>query len=221
MAANQRGPAAVLVHRQAVEPSLSSSSWNAALWPRVQWGVVPVEKGRLRAVRRPGQSQHLFSSPRREFQGDSARADLCELFTRRGPLLRGLPRAGQPRGDARRFPHAARVDPPAEHAPAAALRPCRERRRRPPRLGVHYPADIQLIFDAKCTKCRRRGTGSRAELTGEVTAVLQHLVRRVGQEGIGRADHRRVHPYLVSSRAIRATTTAYLPPRRLGCPQAR
>ena len=25
------------------EPSLSSSSWKAALWPRVQWGVVPVE----------------------------------------------------------------------------------------------------------------------------------------------------------------------------------
>ena len=25
-------------------PSLSSSSWKAALWPRVQWGVVPVEK---------------------------------------------------------------------------------------------------------------------------------------------------------------------------------
>jgi hypothetical protein len=26
------------------QPSLSSSSWKAALWPRVQWGVVPVEK---------------------------------------------------------------------------------------------------------------------------------------------------------------------------------
>ncbi len=25
-------------------PSLSSSSWKAALWPRVQWGVVPVEE---------------------------------------------------------------------------------------------------------------------------------------------------------------------------------
>ena len=24
--------------------SLSSSKWKAALWPRVQWGVVPVEK---------------------------------------------------------------------------------------------------------------------------------------------------------------------------------
>ena len=25
-------------------PSVSSSSWKASLWPRVQWGVVPVEK---------------------------------------------------------------------------------------------------------------------------------------------------------------------------------
>ena len=78
------------------EPSLSSSSWKAALWPRVQWGVVPVEKDGSAHFRRAGQSQHLLPGPGRELPGTPARADLRELRARRGAFLHGLPRAIPP-----------------------------------------------------------------------------------------------------------------------------
>ena len=78
------------------DPSLSSSSWKAALWPRVQWGVVPVEKDGSAHFRRAGQSQHLLPGPGRELPGTPARADVRELRARRGPFLHGLSRAIQP-----------------------------------------------------------------------------------------------------------------------------
>ena len=86
------------------EPSLSSSSWKAALWPRVQWGVVPVEKDGSAHFRRAGQSQHLLPGPGRELPGSPARADVCELRARRGAFLHGLSRAIAPHGGSRAPP---------------------------------------------------------------------------------------------------------------------
>ena len=78
------------------EPSLSSSSWKAALWPRVQWGVVPVEEDGSAHFRGAGQSQHLLPGPGQELPGTPAGADVRELRARRGPFLHGLSRAIQP-----------------------------------------------------------------------------------------------------------------------------
>ena len=53
-------------------PSLSSSGWKAALWPRVQWGVVPVEAGRLGPLPGAGQPQHLLPGTGRATSGKSS-----------------------------------------------------------------------------------------------------------------------------------------------------
>ena len=130
-------------------PSLSSSAWKAALWPRVQWGVVPVEKDGSAHFVVPADRSIFYQALDENFREIAARADLCELRAGRGPLLHGLSRAVEPHrvGVGRRLGHAAGVDPAAEHSPAATVRSGRERRQRPcgpgDPLSHRYPADLR------------------------------------------------------------------------------
>ena len=69
----------------------NSSSWKAALWPRVQWGIVPVELDGSAYFTVPADRAIFLQALDKDYTGDSAGTDLCELSPRRNSLLRGLP----------------------------------------------------------------------------------------------------------------------------------
>ncbi len=134
-------------------PSLSSSSWNAALWPRVQWGVVPVEKD--------GSAQFVVPANRSIFfqalDGNFREIQRERTYVNYSP---GEVRScGGCHGQANRA-----VTPGGSPTPLALTRPPSTPQPQPcdlvenggdgrPGQVIHYPADIQPIFDAKCTKC--------------------------------------------------------------------
>ena len=113
------------------EPSLSSSSWKAALWPRVQWGVVPVEKDGSAHFVVPANRSIFFQALDenfREIQRERTYVNYAPGEVRSCTGCHGQSNRTASRG---RLRHAAGVDPAAEHAPAATVRSGGQRRRRP------------------------------------------------------------------------------------------
>ncbi|MHC4166207.1 MAG: HzsA-related protein [Planctomycetota bacterium] len=145
----------------------SSSGWKAALWPRVQWGVVPVEEDGSAYFNVPANRNIFFQALDEDFrglQGSAARADVRELPSRRGSLMRGLSWAIESHCPCRQRPEHHRDDQTTEHATAAAVRSCRKRRRRPRSTGDPlrrgYPAYLQCKMRLVP---RQRRSGRRPE----------------------------------------------------------
>ena len=171
MVAHQRGAAALLVHR----PALGTVAEQFQLEGR------PVAAGavgrRARGSRRfrpfPGarQSQHLLPGPGQGLQGTPAGADVCELRGRRGPFLHGLSRAIQPdRSRPARPPRRWRCC--GRRASLSRNRAIWSRTAATACAGqvIHYPADIQPMFDAKCVSCHGASEPAGGlRLTGEIT----------------------------------------------------
>ena len=150
------------------EPSLSSSSWKAALWPRVQWGVVPVEKDGSAHFLVPANRSIFFQALDenfRELQRERTYVNYAPGEVRSCTGCHGQSNRTRVAG---RLRHAAGADPGAEHAPAAAVRSGRATAETAcAGQVIHYPTDIQPIFDAKCVSChgadesRRRAEADR------------------------------------------------------------
>jgi hypothetical protein len=152
-------------------PSLSSSSWKAALWPRVQWGVVPVEKD--------GSAQFLVPANRNIFL--QALDENFREIQRERTYVNYAP--GEVRsctgchGQSHRTPALG-----ASSTPLALMRAPSIPQPQPcdlvenggnGRAGqvIHYPTDIQPIFDAKCVSCHgSENPAGGLRLTGEITA---------------------------------------------------
>ena len=64
------------------DPSLSSSSWKAALWPRVQWGVVPVEEDGSAHFLVPANRSIFLQAMDENFRELQRREDVCKLLGR-------------------------------------------------------------------------------------------------------------------------------------------
>ena len=108
--------------------SLSSSSWKASLWPRVQWGVVPVEKDGSAHFVVPANRSIFLQALDERLQGNPARADVRELPTRRGAFLHRLSRQRRTHRLTGRFRNGAGPRPGPEHSAAAAMRSGGKRR---------------------------------------------------------------------------------------------
>lgn len=148
----------------------SSSGWKAALWPRVQWGVVPVEADGSAHFTVPA-SRNLF------FQA------LDENFRevqRERTYVNYQP--GEVRSCTGCHGRNHQVSPTRPEGTRLALqRPPRTLQPQPcdlvenggdgsPRQVIHYPTDIQPIFDAKCVSCHGGAEpGGGLRLTGELT----------------------------------------------------
>ncbi len=151
------------------EPSLSSSGWKAALWPRVQWGVVPVEKDG---------SAHFVVPAHRSIFLQALDGDFREVQRER-TYVNYAP--GEVRsctgchGQSHRTPAADAVAPLALTRPpnVPAPQPCDRIENGGDGLAgqvIHYPTDIQPIFDAKCVSCHgSEDPDGGLRLTGEVT----------------------------------------------------
>lgn len=165
------------------EPSLSSSGWKAALWPRVQWGVVPVE---------PDGSAHFIVPANRSLFLQALDEDFREVQRERtyGNYAPGEVRScvgchGQSHQAATTagacVPLASRR-PPSEPQP----QPCDLVENGGDGLAgqvIHYPTDIQPILDARCVSCH--GTEKPAgglRLTGEATLYYNTSYEELGRK---------------------------------------
>ncbi|MCX7824674.1 MAG: hypothetical protein N2689_03860, partial [Verrucomicrobiae bacterium] len=146
-------------------PSNSSSSWKAALWPRVQWGVVPVEKDGSAHFVVPARRSIFFQALDenfREIQRERTYVNYAPGERRSCTGCHGQSsHTAAPGGASAKLLALAR--PPSAPQP----QPCDNGQ-----AGqvIHYPTDIQPIFDAKCVKCHSgKEPAGNLKLTGEIT----------------------------------------------------
>lgn len=152
------------------EPALSSSSWKAALWPRVQWGVVPVEKDGSAYFVVPANRGIFLQALDENFQeiqrertyvnyapGEVRSCSGCHGQSNRAAISEAPPTAVA-----------------LKRAPSIPQpQPCDRVENGGDGLAgqvIHYPTDIQPIFDAKCVSCHgAENPDGGLRLTGEVT----------------------------------------------------
>ncbi|NQT17479.1 MAG: hypothetical protein HQ582_32285, partial [Planctomycetes bacterium] len=150
--------------------SLSSSSWKAALWPRVQWGVVPVEADGSAYFVAPADRSIFFQALDENFR---------ELQRER-TYVNYAP--GEVRSCNGCHGQATHIASSADAAtPLALARPPSVPQPQPCDLAenggnglagqvIHYPTDVQPILDAKCVSCHgETEPAGGLRLTGETT----------------------------------------------------
>jgi cytochrome c553 len=197
-------------------PTADSSGWKAALWPRVQWGVVPVEKdgsahfvvpanrniffqaldGNFREIQRERTYVDYAPGEVRSCTGCHGQSNLTTSVDRPGTLL-------------------AMTRPPSIPQP----QPCDLAANGGDGLAghvIHYPTDIQPIFDAKCVKCHgaKDPTGG-LRLTGEVTFYYNTSYEELARKELAGPL---ISEFTSFSKGDQGNYNgAYLPPKHLGC----
>jgi hypothetical protein len=200
-------------------PAVSSSRWKAALWPRVQWGVVPVEEDGSAYFEVPANRSIFFQA---------LDADFRELQRERTYVNY---RPGEVRSCTGCHGESGRSVPPASTTTLLALqRPPSVPQPQPCDLAdsggtglagqvIHYPTDIQPIWDAKCVSCH--GTKDPAGglvLTGDLTTLYSVSYEQLARKELAGP----IIPEFTSFRqGDRGNYNgAYLPPKSLGCYQS-
>ena len=196
--------------------SLSSSSWKAALWPRVQWGVVPVEED--------GSAHFLVPADRSIFL--QALDENFQEIQRERTYINYVP--GEVRSCTGCHGQSNRTASSADSATLLALT-------RPPstpgpqpcdlvenggdgRAGqvIHYPTDIQPIFNAKCVSCHgRNDPAGGLKLTDEVTLYYNTSYEELARKELAGPIIPEFTSFLHGDRGN--YNGAFLPPRSLGC----
>ena len=199
------------------EPSLSSSAWKAALWPRVQWGVVPVEEDGSAYFEVPADRSVFFQALDENFR---------ELQRERTYVNY---RPGEVRSCNGCHGESGHVVPPVGSEAPLALRRAPSIPQPQPcdlaenggdgRAGqvIHYPTDVQPIFDAKCVSCH--GATDPADglrLTGEPTLYYSTSYEELARKQLAGPIIPEFTSFLWGDRGN--YNGAYLPPKSLGCP---
>ncbi len=198
------------------DPSLSSSSWKAALWPRVQWGVVPVEADGSAHFVVPANRSIFFQALDKNFR--ELQRERTYVNYASGEVRSCTGCHGQSNWTA------------SAHAlatPLALLRSPSIPQPQPCDLAenggdgragqvIHYPTDIQPIFDAKCVKCHGASEPAGGlRLTGEVTLFYNTSYEELGKKQLAGPMIPEFTSFLWGDRGN--YNGAYLPPRNLGC----
>jgi len=200
-------------------PSLSSAGWKAALWPRVQWGVVPVEKD----------GSAYFEVPANRSIFLQALDDDFREIQRERTYVNYQP--GETRSCTGCHGESGRVVPPVRSETPIALR-------RPPSIPqpqpcdlvenggdgnpgqvIHYPTDIQPILDAKCVSCHgNTDPAGGLKLTGDVTVQYSVSYEELAKKRLAGPIIPEFTSFLQGDRGN--YNGAYLPPKSLGCYQS-
>lgn len=201
------------------QPSLSSAAWKAALWPRVQWGVVPVEEdGSAHFVVPAGRSIFFQALDEnfRELQRERTYVNYAPGEVR---SCTGC------HGDSNRTASAERYGMPQALSRAPSVpqpQPCDlAENGGDGRAGqvIHYPADIQPIFDEKCVECHgAKQPAGGLRLTGEVTKFYNTSYEALATKELAGPIIAEFHSFLHGDQGN--YNGAYLPPRSLGCPKS-
>ncbi|MAG58958.1 MAG: hypothetical protein CMJ83_21940 [Planctomycetes bacterium] len=196
--------------------SLSSAAWKAALWPRAQWGVVPVEKDGSAHFLVPADRSIFFQvldEDFREIQRERTYANYRPGETRSCTGCHGRSnRAPSPSGA---------VAPLALTRAPSTLQP------QPCDLAenggdgragqvIHYPTDIQPIFNARCVSCHgKTEPAGGLRLTDEVTTHYNTSYEQLARKELA-------GPLISEFTSFRRGDQGnynggFLPPRSLGC----
>lgn len=198
-------------------PSLSSSSWKGALWPRVQWGVVPVEADGSAHFVVPANRSIFFQALDKDFRELQRERTYVNYMPGEVRSCTGC--HGQPNWTASAH---------ASDTPLALLRSPSIPQPQPCDLAenggdgragqvIHYPADIQPIFDAKCVSCHGASEPAGGlRLTGEVTLFYNTSYEELSKKQLAGPMIPEFTSFLWGDRGN--YNGAYLPPRSLGCP---
>ncbi|MCL4205030.1 MAG: hypothetical protein KJ000_21325 [Pirellulaceae bacterium] len=196
-------------------PSNSSSSWKAALWPRVQWGLVPVEADGSAHFLVPADRSLFFQALDENFR---------ELQRERTYVHYG---AGEVRsctgchGQSSRTAHVGSSLTPLALAREPSVpqpQPCDLVENGGDGLAgqvIHYPTDIQPILDAKCVGCHGANEPAGGlRLTGETTAFYNTSYEELAKRELAGPIIPEFTSFLHGDRGN--FNGAYLPPKQLG-----
>jgi hypothetical protein len=199
--------------------SLSSSSWKAALWPRVQWGVVPVEAD--------GSAYFVAPADRSIFL--QALDENFRELQRERTYVNYTP--GEVRSCNGCHGQATHIASSADSAtPLALTRPPSTPQPQPCDLVenggddlagqvIHYPTDVQPIFDAKCVSCHgETDPAGELRLTGEITLYYNTSYEELARKQLAGPIIPEFTSFLQGDRGN--YNGAVLPPRSLGCFQS-
>lgn len=195
-------------------PALSSSSWKAALWPRVQWGVVPVEEDG---------SAHFVVPANRSIFLQALDADFQELQRER-TYVNYMP--GEVRSCTGCHGQSNRTASVSSGAPMALRRPPSIPEPQPCDLQIHggdglagqvihYPADVQPILDARCIECHGgKDPAGSLRLTGEITQFYSTSYEQLASKELAGPI---ISEFSSFGRGDQGNYNgAYLPPKQLG-----
>jgi len=198
-------------------PSLSSSAWKAALWPRVQSGVVPVERDGSARFLVPANRSIFFQAldqDFRELQRERTYVNYAPGEVRSCTGCHGQSNRTASLG-------ASAIPLALTRAPSIPQpQPCDlVANGGDGRAGqvIHYPTDIQPIFDAKCVACHgQKDPAGGLRLTGEITLYYNTSYEELAKKELA-------GPIIAEFTSFRQGDQgnyngAYLPPRSLGCP---
>jgi len=148
----------------------SSSSWKAALWPRVQWGVVPVEADGSAHFTVPANRNIFFQALDENFR--ELQRERTYVNYRPGEVRSCIGCHG--RSNHTTGSLAAQMPAALRRAPSTPQpQPCDLRENGGnghARQVIHYPTDVQPIFDAKCVSCHgNENPDAGLRLTGDLT----------------------------------------------------
>lgn len=196
-------------------PSVSSSSWKAALWPRVQWGVVPVEDDGSAHFVVPANRNLFFQALDKNFR---------EIQRERTYVNYAPGEVRSCSGCHGQANHTAGLSGPQ---PRALTRPPSIPQPQPcdlveaggdGRAGqvIHYPTDIQPIFDAKCVKCHGvKEPDGGLRLTGEATLLYNTSYEELARKKLAGPI---IAEFISFQEGDQGNYNgAFLPPRHLGC----
>ena len=150
--------------------SLSSSSWKGALWPRAQWGVVPVEADGSAYFKVPANRNLFFQALDEDFMEVQRERTYVNYNPGEVRSCVGC------HGRSNKSPHSTLSQQPlalGREPSVAQAQPCDAVAQggdgRPEQV-IHYPSDIQPMLNAKCVSCHgQQDPAGGLKLTDEVT----------------------------------------------------
>ena len=161
----------------------SSSAWKAALWPRVQWGVVPVEKDGSAYFKAPANRNIFFQALDENFMELQRERTYVNYHPGEVRSCVGC------HGRSNRTVHAA-----SAQSTIAMSRPASTPQPQPCDLVenggdgraqqvIHYATDIQPVFNAKCVSCHGKSDPAGGlKLTDDVTVYYNTSYEELAQK---------------------------------------
>ena len=194
----------------------SSSAWKAALWPRVQWGVVPVETDGSAYFKVPANRNVFFQALDENFR--ELQRERTYVNYKPGEIRSCLGCHGRTNRA---------VHPTSTQTPIAMTRPPSTPQPQPcdlvenggdnhARQVIHYPTDIQPIFNAKCVSCHGNDNPDGGlKLTDDVTVYYNTSYEELARKQLAGPI---ISEFTTFSRGDQGNYSgATLAPKSLGC----
>ncbi len=161
----------------------SSSSWKGALWPRAQWGVVPVEEDGSAYFTVPAKRNIFFQALDKDFR--ELQRERTYVNYQAGEVRSCVGCHAQDGGTS--HPQKTQITLALARDPSVPQpQPCDLVKNGGDGLAqqvIHYPTDIQPILDAKCVSCHgNTDPDGGLKLTADLTVYYNTSYEQLGSK---------------------------------------